>query len=266
LSHHKSNKQGAAGYLTIMAFHSILRIPLLALAIWLAVGACAMARAAGEETDSVELRFQLEMLAREYGFKIGGLEFLSDTTVDVPPGDLTFQLSRLLVGYSYILSSDADGDPRMLKILGKKGTAPTSTARQYRIKTTRKGTAHYIDAVIMGNGPERIHFKLLVDTGASMLVLPSSVAEVLGYSENDLETVEFQTTNGKVSGEFTVLSQVEVGQAVRNDIKVAFVDDEKLGDNFILGMAFLNGYSVTIDDAQNMLFLKETEKEDPGSE
>ena len=69
--------------------------------------------------------------------------------------------------------------------------------------------------------------------------------------------MEFQTTNGKVSGQFAVLKQVEVGQAVRNDIKVSFVDDEKLGDNFILGMAFLNGYSLTIDDASNLLLTME---------
>jgi len=250
-----------------MAFNSILRLSLLALAVWLAVGAHAAAGAAGEEADGIELRFQLETLAREYGFEVYGLEFLSDATADVFPGDLTFQLSKMLVGYSYILSSDVDGDPRMLKILGKKVTATSSTVRQYRVKTTRKGSAHYVDAVIRGNGPERIHFKMLVDTGASMLVLPTSVIEMLGYSGDDLETVEFQTTNGKVSGQFAVLKQVEVGQAVRNDIKVSFVDDEKLGDNFILGMAFLNGYALTIDDASNLLLLEEnTEKEEVDSE
>ena len=202
-----------------------------------------------------------------HGFEISGQEYLSDIIVDIPPGDLAFQLARMLAGYSYILSSDVDGEPRMLKILGKKGTATSSTVRQYRIKTTKKGSAHYVDAVIMGNGPERIHFKLLVDTGASMLVLPTSVMEVLGYSRTDLETGEFQTTNGRVSGQFALLNQVEVGQAVRNDIKVSFVDDEKLGDNFILGMAFLNGYSLTIDDASNLLLLTENvKKEEADSE
>ncbi|MCP3869196.1 MAG: hypothetical protein GY703_14065 [Gammaproteobacteria bacterium] len=216
--------------------------------------------ASEQDPRTADLQAHLESLAAEHGFQITGLNMIAETNVEIPSGDLLVRLSQLLSEFNYILSNDSRGKPQLLKILGKKKSESIHTARQYRVKTTRKGSAHYVDAVIMGKRPERTRFKMLVDTGASMLVLPRSLMEPLGYREDELEQIQIQTTNGKVTGEVGLLNQVEVGRAVRNNVRFSFVEDEKLGDTVILGMAFLSGYAVTIDDAQNLLLLKETIK------
>ena len=199
------------------------------------------------------LRGQLEALSDKHDFQISGLEHLEDTAARDAEGELDRQLSLLLYGFNYIAVGTDEGRIAKVRILGS-GTAIGQT-RTVRVNTRKKGNQHYVDATIMGPRPQRQHITLMLDTGASMVILPSSLAPLLGYGEDDLQSRTLITGNGEIEGQVGKLRQLQVGQAFESNVDVAFVNDEKLGVRGLLGMAFLKFYRVTLDDARGLLIL-----------
>jgi aspartyl protease family protein len=96
---------------------------------------------------------------------------------------------------------------------------------------------------------------LLVDTGASTVVLPNSMMEELGFKPNELRDGESQTAAGSVNVKLGQLYSVQVGHAHLRDVAVGFIDDDKLGEQPLLGMSFLGRFRLTIDDENNRVML-----------
>ena len=125
----------------------------------------------------------------------------------------------------------------------------------YAVKTKRRGAHHLVEAVLVGpDGVE--HTKMLmVDTGASAIVLPSSMIDRLGFQLDALKRGRSQTANGKVPIRRGTLWQVRIGDAEVDDVAVNFIADDKFGDRGLLGMSFLKHFRMTIDDDTNQLTL-----------
>ena len=94
--------------------------------------------------------------------------------------------------------------------------------------------------------------KFMVDTGASTLVLPQSLAASLGYAANQLEFVHVQTANGNTTGLAAMMQSVRVGEAKTARVAVTFVDDQ------LLGMSFLSRFRMTIDGSNGTLQLEKS--------
>ncbi len=210
-----------------------------------------------EPAAASNLRTQIEALAASNGIRLLGALRIEQSAARKTSGGLGQSLRDLLTDYNFAMVKDRDGAIRTISVSGRKRPAPDTTIR-ISIKTTRRGANHYLDAVIMGRRPVRTHVQFLIDTGASMVVLPISMARTLGYDDDDLTKITLQTANGEVLGRTATLRSVEVGRAVARNIAVAFVDDERLGRNRLLGMSFLSRFVVTIDDAANVMSLVQT--------
>jgi aspartyl protease family protein len=92
---------------------------------------------------------------------------------------------------------------------------------------------YYIDAEVNG---ESVRF--LVDTGASMSVLPTDEAERLGINVAGLSfNRPFATANGQVLGATIRLEEIRIGGIVRNDVAAAVVPNEGAA---LLGMSYFN--------------------------
>ena len=63
------------------------------------------------------------------------------------------------------------------------------------------------------------------------------------------------TANGQVPVRVGKLQQVRIGNAKAREVAVGFIADDKMGNNYLLGMSFLNRFRVTIDDDANRLTL-----------
>ena len=87
-------------------------------------------------------------------------------------------------------------------------------------------------------------------------MLPNSLIEPLGFERQGLVEQEVQTANGTVPALRGLLTMVDVGGAVVNDVAVMFLPDEHLGDQKLLGMSFLERFRLTIDDAKNEVVLR----------
>lgn len=124
------------------------------------------------------------------------------------------------------------------------------------ISTVRKGNSHTLTATLEGANGIEIAQMLMVDTGATSVVLPASLIRRLGLSREDLTLVEAQTANGVVDNLAGILPAVWLNDRRIPDVAVAFGEDERLGGEGLLGMSVLSRFRLTIDDDRNQIILE----------
>ena len=227
---------------------TIIRWALLVTAVFALPGA-ALAEAA-----LPDLQTQVHELSVEHDFSVRGLDKLGDDPGKRTGGGAREQVSVLLSAFNYVLLTDDSGDIGRLVITSRIRPAGQNQQGVY-IKTTRRGSHHRIRATLVGPAGNPQSLMLLVDTGATMIVLPRTMSRTLGFSDDDLRDGWSQTANGKVRTKQGILQSVHVGQVVAKDVAVSFVDGDALSDNPLLGMSFLSRFRVTIDDKNERLIL-----------
>ncbi len=227
----------------------------LALFASLALMIATLHPADGAAAESADLRQQLETLAAQNGFQLRGTTHIGQAPTVLVSGTLRQRLMALLAAYNFVIVANDDGTIGVVRIVGLKGPPP-DLSRRVTVAMTKRGSGHFLDAVIMGRQGEHKRLSLMLDTGASMIVLPTSLIDELGFREDDLKKTVLQTANGKIEGQTAILKSVQIGQAFERDIAVAFVEDEKLGTNKLLGMSYLSRFVLTIDDQAHRLILE----------
>jgi aspartyl protease family protein len=99
---------------------------------------------------------------------------------------------------------------------------------------------------------------LTLDTGATMILLPREMMELLGFRERDLKDGWSRTVGGRVPVKLGRLKTVKVGHALAKDVAVAFLlepPSETDEDFALLGMSFLERFRLTIEDEKNQIVL-----------
>ncbi len=131
------------------------------------------------------------------------------------------------------------------------------------IRTRRSGAHHVVQGALSGPNGEVVAVELLVDTGATVIVLPESLIAPLGFENTDLEPGRAQTARGVVRTKNGRLERVMIGSessaAEREDVPVAFVHDRYIGGIALLGMSFLGQFRIMIDDRADEITLIERE-------
>lgn len=216
------------------------------------------------------LRGQLIELGAHHNFVVKGLERLDDEPAKVVVGDLRGQVSALLRDYNFVFIEDGQGGIREVWIFDHKPAQPNSQQpvrpsyqppsqqpdRSYSVRTTRRGSHHYVEAALTGPNIRPHSASLLIDTGASTVVLPASMIETLGFRNVDLRDGWTQAVSGRIPIKRGILASVRVGDAVAENIEVSFIADEYLGNQRILGMSFLRSFRIfSFDDKSSELIL-----------
>ncbi len=96
----------------------------------------------------------------------------------------------------------------------------------------------------------------VVDTGASLVVIPPAVAERAGISISGVRQVRLQTANGQVTAPMVRLNEMNVSQISRQGINAVVQKISRDGQTGLLGMSFLSAYKLTVDHARSMLILE----------
>ncbi len=137
----------------------------------------------------------------------------------------------LVIGYSF---KDELGSRLLGELVPQRGIANPDGSVSFRAGTD--GHFH-VEALINGT-----RLRLLVDTGASQLVLSPADARRLGF---DLDRLDFrhvsETANGPVSGAPVTLREVAVGSVRLADV-AASVNGAAMSES-LLGMSFLSRLS-----------------------
>lgn len=125
-----------------------------------------------------------------------------------------------------------------------KGTNPGSKAKTHVIKAKTGHGEHYIvEVLINGSVPAN----LIVDTGATMVVLSDRLGRRLGINRNpDLPEIEMSTAGGKVSAPLFVLDSLKIGSAEVLNVE-ATTNPYMGGMDGLLGMSFLGEFKVEMD-------------------
>jgi len=214
------------------------------------------------DSDSVtgKLEAQLRAIGERERLRFVGLNRIADAPARAvaEEGPLNERLDRLLNGYNYLLTVDEMGRPATVRILGKRTQPAEPAARSpVTIITVRRGRHHLVPATLIGYNGATTQALLLLDTGASTVVLPQSQAAPLGFTDDKLTDGVARTAAGTITVRLGQLSQVQVGAARAADIAVAFVDDALLGDGSLLGMSFLEHFDMRLEDGHDRLTLRE---------
>jgi aspartyl protease family protein len=222
--------------------------------------AAVLAATAGR-TDAAprDLREQIRLLAEAERVAVQGLERLGDEpAVAAPAGDLRARFRALLSEYNYVVTGGGPGGVAAIRIVGRQASAGTDAAlalRQHTVRTTRRGAHHVVEAMLVGPNGATFDYPLILDTGATTIVLPASAIERAGFAENELQHARANSVAGVVGVRIGRLRSVRVGSAQVEDVEVSFIDDDVLGGHGLLGMSYLGRFRVTVDDSRNHLIL-----------
>lgn len=210
--------------------------------------------AADRARSEAQINHLLEEMSAAHGFEIKGLSRIEGTTRINKTGSVIEQIKRILIDYNYILLRKNNGEIERLIISSRKRAAPALVPKGM-VTTRRRGRHHVVEAVIRGPNGIAQTTNLMVDTGASVIVLPLSMSSSLGFAQNQLREVRMRTANRAVKGYTGFLESVDVGGLLAKSVRVAFVEDERLQGARLLGMSFLRRFRVTIDDENNQITL-----------
>ena len=208
---------------------------------------------AGKSHAATSLEGQLRELAEKQGFAIEGLSRLADEPVGNSEGTPLEQVRHLLQGYNYVVTQARPGVLEKVRIISPRSAGGSS--RNAAIQTHRVGAHHQVDAVLVGPSSMAKTLPLMIDTGASTIVLPASMISELGFTAEDLHDGRSQTASGEEPIKIGQLRSVRVGAVSASSVTVSFMPDNKLKGNKLLGMSFLQRFKVTIDDENNEFIL-----------
>jgi len=102
-----------------------------------------------------------------------------------------------------------------------------------------------------------IAMRFVVDTGATLLAIPPSIAQQAGLLNNSVKNIKVQTANGEVSVPKVNIESVLINKAKQNNVAATIQSistiDPQLG---LLGMSFFSRYKMTIHQDKHEIQLE----------
>ncbi|MDT8375926.1 MAG: retropepsin-like aspartic protease [Mariprofundaceae bacterium] len=141
------------------------------------------------------------------------------------------------------------GEPLMMMPLSIISRAASD--QPLEISYTPSGTG----SMIVHGKVNGIPMRFVVDTGASLVSIPSSIAERAGVSTSDSRRVKLHTANGITSAPLVKLDQV-IADNIAIEGVMAVVQDLSVPDLGLLGMSFFGQFRMTIDHQRNVITLE----------
>lgn len=111
------------------------------------------------------------------------------------------------------------------------------------VTLTRNRAGHFVAPGEINGQPVR----LLLDTGATYVAIPASLADRLGLEKG--RKALFSTANGQVEGHLSQLDEVRLGPIRLRNVKGAITPGLE-GDTVLLGMSFLGALSIQMSEGQ----------------
>jgi clan AA aspartic protease (TIGR02281 family) len=226
------------------------------------------------------LSTQLKQLATTAKFEIRGLDRVGAVPTIKSSGGTLQQIRVLLEKFDYVIVHGTKQNIQRLIILGPKqnhksieqttenklpsvGNVEQKVEYQnvskqvgeITLTTQRDGLHHLINATLFGVGKRYTKQELLIDTGASITVIPDNQANALGFDLNQLPTRSLQTMKGELQVKVATLPKFELGNLQIPNLDVAFAASNNLNSRGLLGMNLLSRYLFILDDERNELTL-----------
>jgi len=164
------------------------------------------------------------------------------------PGQKTAEGVLLLGTEKDAASFEIDGKKRTLR-MGQAFSAAARTGRQ-NVTLSADASGHFVAMGSINGGSVRF----LVDTGATLVVLPASEAKRLGINYLQGQRGQMQTANGLAVVYRVKLDSVRIGDVELANVDAVVIQNDSMGVT-LLGMSFLNRMEMQ-RDGQNMTLTK----------
>jgi aspartyl protease family protein len=96
----------------------------------------------------------------------------------------------------------------------------------------------------------------IVDTGASLVVIPPDVARDAKISTDTAPRVMLQTANGQVAAPMVLIGKLQVAGLEQHNVSAVVQNVAPDGRTGLLGMNFLNVYRMSVDHDRRLLILE----------
>ncbi|MES5097086.1 TIGR02281 family clan AA aspartic protease [Agrobacterium sp. BA1120] len=142
----------------------------------------------------------------------------------------------LVSAYLYRYDAQRFGERLLAGLMPGRAVVVTTQDGAQEVILNKSMSGHFeTDAQVNGAA-----VRMLVDTGASSVVLSRSDAEAVGINVDNLAyTVTVMTANGRTSAAPVRLSEIAIGPIVRRNVPALVAQDGQL-DQSLLGMTFLS--------------------------
>lgn len=104
-----------------------------------------------------------------------------------------------------------------------------------------------------------IRAKMIVDTGASLVLISGELAKKIDQTaSSERDKIKLKTAGGVVEGRSVLIQKIELGNAVRENVRAAVNYQKEVFDDFdgLLGLSFLDDFKVTIDHQNREIILR----------
>ncbi|NOS73770.1 MAG: clan AA aspartic protease [Methyloglobulus sp.] len=227
-----------------MSFRKHLRL--------LFISALVLLTSSAHAEDPDDLFSQIQALQNQNKIQIIGLERIQNTEKIITSGNFEQQIKQLFAPYNHIVSRNTKGQIERIVIINKKQKRKDN---RIVLPTSPQGNHFTVSVALSGDGRIWQTVDMVIDTGADLVVLPDSMIDQLGLTDSKLTPGKMQTANGMANAKIGLLKELKIaGESVEN-VEVAFIADQLLGENRLLGMSFLGRYQVNIDDKDRLVTL-----------
>lgn len=144
---------------------------------------------------------------------------------------------------------------------GKALVIPSATGRidtvdEYSIPFEMGPSGIILVQVLLNDA---IRARMVFDTGASLVLISDELARRMDpASSANSEKIKLKTAGGEVYGRSFVIQKIDLGNAVKENVRAAVGSQKQTFDDFdgLLGLSFLEGFKVTIDLQGRQILLK----------
>jgi len=141
------------------------------------------------------------------------------------------------------------GSSAAARALPASAASGGDSSQVYRIRVQRAGTGMLVN-VRLNNS---VTAPFLIDTGASDVLIPQSVADRLGLQTGpEARTKRYSTANGTVEHPVVMLRTVSLGEASVENVPASVSPSMEVG---LLGLSFFNHFTYNIDAAAGVVTL-----------
>ncbi len=132
---------------------------------------------------------------------------------------------------------------------------PDAYRTRIHVPLIRQGNALLVRALLNG----RREMLFILDTGATLTMIPPAVAEELGVSTGAGSSMWiFATSTGTFRAPVVALASIQLGEVEARDVAVAVYDQPLGGQQVgILGLSFLSRFRLLIDPPQGFMMLSD---------
>jgi clan AA aspartic protease (TIGR02281 family) len=188
----------------------------------------------------------------------------SEVILEIPLGTLKFRKSEIK---SLEKKTDGAAANRTRQIWEEDKKAKIEAEKMKReyapkeIGLAKQPSGHVVVKAVLN---KKVNANLMVDTGASVLVLSKKIGDALGLTDKKSapvgnQTIQLTVGDGrKMTAQYALLESVVVEAAEVNNVAAAINPDEKadIGYDGVLGMSFLSKFNFKFDNKENKLILE----------